>query len=148
VRPGEQRRLRQAWFGTKSVSALSREFGFAEITIRKFWQRERDAGRLPAEGPRPHFAHHCARATPAALNDDNAVEGWPIDNEIEKSMQSDDGLGARIPDDDPLLAALRRVHGNDPRRLTDTVPVKELSLAVAAMAASKLERAARARPTP
>jgi hypothetical protein len=81
MREAKRKRLREAWSGNLTAAQISRANAISESTLRRFWDEERAAGRLPAaDVPRPHFAQH-AKRTPAidalALVADND-DGSPI----------------------------------------------------------------------
>lgn len=124
-----RRALRKAWFGKRPVGFLARRFGVSERMIRGFWESERIAGRLPpAPAPRPHFAERCVVAAEVASEAD------VLDAEIgAEDFAADDApiggpMGLRIPDGDPLLCALRLVHGADPWRPLDGMPAQTLAM--------------------
>jgi hypothetical protein len=129
LHPRTRNALIKAWFGDRTVDQLARRFKVSAILIRKFWECQRDAGRLPAQPtPRPHFADRCA--TPA----EPVTEVDAIDPETDGiDFAADDApiggpMGLRIPEGDPLLCALRLVHGGEPWRRLDGMPAHTLAM--------------------
>ncbi|WP_315806952.1 MULTISPECIES: hypothetical protein [unclassified Bradyrhizobium] len=121
--PQRRKHLRQAWHGPLTVAVLARRYAISEILVRKFWEAEREAGRLPPQPtPRPHFIERCRAPDP--------VEDFDLDTE---DFADDDApmsapFGLRIPDPDPLLAALQREHGKQfIRGANDEVPLQMLA---------------------
>lgn len=145
--PKTQDNLRAAWFGPLSADRVARKYHQSGARrVQEFWQAERVAGRLPA-GPRPHF-QHCTPAplsateraagmafdAAAALLADAAAVDADADLDLDREIASAEAAllvsdprsmtavhGCRIPDSDPLLAALQHHHGDDPRRRLDAL---------------------------
>ncbi len=135
--PRTQNKLRLAWHGPMTAAAVGRRHHCSRRTVLRFWAEEREAGRLP-NTPRPHF-RDCTPEPDAVADLGAAVDGslidsladMALDREIARGeLSADDPMdpryavqvyGCRVPDGDPLLAALIREHGNDPRRRFDDV---------------------------
>jgi hypothetical protein len=143
--PATQNKLRAAWHSSSTAQQIARRHHLGSVrALNRFWAKEKAAGRLP-DRPRPHFVEctHVAvvpldmadldmadldMADPGAAVD--AVADLALDREIARAEAMPDNeadpryaaqlYGCRISDGDPLLAALKRVHGNDPRRRFDT----------------------------
>lgn len=115
--------LRTAWHGTMTVAEIESREGVNSRRIRRFWESERGAGRLP-EGPRPHFIDAASREVRIALGadaSDVAVDYTADDSPIGGPM------GVAIPLGDPLLRALQTVHGAERWRAVDGMPVRVLN---------------------
>ncbi len=124
--PQRRKHLRQAWHGPLTVAALARRYAISEILVRKFWEAEREAGRLPPQPtPRPHFVERCRAPDPA--------EDVDLDTEdfADDDAPMSTPFGLRIPDPDPLLAALQREHGKQfIRGANDEVPLQVLAMEI------------------
>ena len=109
--------LRDAWFGVDPASVIAARAHLSERQVQRFWESEKRADRLP-KSPRPHFAKF------AALDLDDAADIDPADD-----APIGGPMGVRIPDHDPLLAALIAQHSNDPLRgHLDLVPPQTLQM--------------------
>ena len=109
--PNSQRNLREAWFGQFSADYLARRHRLNDgRAVRRFWEAERAAGRLP-QGARPHFADVTFGNAPTV--------DASLDAEIDASETVAEASGMRIPDCDPLLEALYAAHDCDPRRAVE-----------------------------
>lgn len=145
--PRTENKLRLAWFGPLTADAIAKRhhIGSGQV-VRNFWAKEKAAGRLPNK-PRPHFVD-CTPSSALAIDAAAAIEAgaaidaaadMALDREIARGeLSADDPMdpryavqvyGCRVPDDDPLLAALIREHGNDPRRRFDDVGSNDVSRA-------------------
>lgn len=88
--------IRRAWYGLGTADAIAARYGVKAITIRRFWNAEKAAERLPRDDQRPHFAKQAAGEwfdgidSPKAMHEKNRTEC------------------------DASLAALRAAHGSDP----------------------------------
>lgn len=127
--PTKKTRLLLAWFGPLAASVIAMREEISVRTVKQFWSDARDAGDLP-ETSRPHFAEvtpcKSAMAAPASVHGD-LTESYDIDADAEAAFAAEvatvnpDGGTIAVPVGDPLLAALQKVHGNDPRREHDDV---------------------------
>lgn len=88
--------IRRAWYGTGSADTIAERYGVTAITIRRFWNAEKSAGRLPRDDQRPHFAKQAAGEWFEGIDSPKAMH--------EKNRASCDAS----------LAALRAAHGDDP----------------------------------
>jgi hypothetical protein len=94
------------WHGPLTAAMVAGKLHMASAQIvRNHWSRLKKIGRLPS-GERPHFIV-------------GEIDSGSLDRDIERSEQIAEATGLRIPDHDPLLAALTRAHGTDPRRRFD-----------------------------
>lgn len=146
--PRTENKLRLAWFGPLTSDAVAKRHHVSAggRVVRRFWESEKAAGRLPNK-PRPHFID-CTPSSALAIDAAAAIEAgaaidaaadMALDREIARGEASADDpmdprfaaqvYGCRVPDGDPLLAALIREHGNDPRRRFDDVGSNDLSRA-------------------
>lgn len=130
-----ERNLRAAWYGPMTADAVARRFHQSSArAVRRFWETEKSAGRLP-DAPRPHFVDCAAATAPVAdvaidigLAVDRAAD-LALDREIAVAEANSDNpmdpryaaavYGCRVSDHDPLLARLIAVHGKDARRAVD-----------------------------
>lgn len=95
----------EAWFGPLARCELSARFGVSPRSITRLWGEARARGELPA-GARPHFSRR-AKVT--------VVGEQRVDERIDETGE----IVSITATHDPLLAALQRVHGADPRRQHD-----------------------------
>ena len=152
---GRDRRLDYAaveadWHSDLTSVAVGAKHGADPTFISKIWAAARAAGRLPNIRRPMHFAGAPPAATrPSALlatvadTDDLAGNEAAIDRSEralrKRGFDTDDGL-VRIPDCDPLLAALAREHGNDPRRSSDDTLVSDRKVPTPAGLVGRLAR--------
>mgnify|MGYP005864932525 CR=1 FL=1 len=100
------------WYGPKSRDEIAAEIGITRDRLGHIWKVQKAAGVLPAGCARPFFL---SKATPAEREKAIATFGAALPDE-------DDGDVMPIePGRDRLLIALKREHGNDPRRAFDNL---------------------------
>jgi hypothetical protein len=131
--PRDERLLREAWSGPLSHEEIAKRFNLRPASVRKFWQREKKAGRLPVNKPRPHFVNSttivaAACVPPPAPVASEIVVDAALDREIGESericgseiyaMQAETAC-------DESLKALRAAHGADPAHF-HTMPAEWL----------------------
>lgn len=91
-------RARTEWHGPLEAREIAKRCRFPSVqAVYDFWGREKAAGRLP-DARRPFF-----------------LDSAPVAD----VFSGDESFSGRVPPGDPLLARLKRVHGNDPRRVID-----------------------------
>jgi hypothetical protein len=130
IRLSLQTSLRVAWYSAATLCSIAAANGHIHAKkIKRFWQAEKAAGRLP-DTPRPHFIASASRAKQAA----QVAALWPIADDVDadddgeqRNFVDDDApiggaMGLCIPPGDPLLMALRLVHGADCWRGLDGMP--------------------------
>jgi hypothetical protein len=121
------------WHGALTAKTIAARCGFeTERGLQLFWQRMKGNGRLP-QAERPHFACKngaatCEEILPEPESDGRdsviftaggeAIDGTPIGG----------ALGLAVPPGDPLLCALRLVHGEDTWRPLDGMPPQTLQM--------------------
>src|SRR4051812_1436354 len=115
--------LRSAWHGILTVAEIASREGVHARRIRRFWEAERRAARLPG-GPRPHFLETAPREVRVALGADAA--------DVAIDYTADDApiggpLGVAIPAGDPLLRELQRHHSAERWRPVDGMPLRVLA---------------------
>ena len=127
-----QAKLVAAWHGLDTCAAIAVRYGLAEITVRKFWERARGDGRLPASSPRPFFTQNCTPLLEAdGIGDDRDIIAYSADGEPIEGGPLGGPIGLAIPPGDPLLCGLRLVHGHEPWRPLDGMPAEVLRIEAA-----------------
>lgn len=119
MREDKLKRLRDAYFGPLPAAKIASGAGVGEKWLRRFWVREKAAGRLPDQR-RPHFL---ARSKCVEVRDD--AGGGVIDDDITD-------VSAEVPIGEPnptygaqcaaSLDALRRHHPQHDNALAQTAP--------------------------
>lgn len=125
--PKDARLLREAWHGPKTVAQLAKDFCLYPTSVPKFWRREKAAGRLPKNQPRPCFREVTAVAGMLPVPQEIVIDA-DLDREIGASeivcgRESYAALAAAACDGS--LAALRAAHGDDPAHF-HTMPAEWL----------------------
>lgn len=115
MREDKLKRLRDAYFGPLPAAKIASGAGVGEKWLRRFWVREKAAGRLPDQR-RPHFLARCKCAEPSVAAIDDAITDVSNDAPIaEPNPRLDRECGA-------LLEALRRHHPQHDNALAQTAP--------------------------
>jgi hypothetical protein len=117
-----RKRIVLAWHGPLTAASIGGQYHVTARRVRQIWADAISDGALP-HTPRPHFracviADDDRRGQCAAPADDysDSQEAIAIDGHIARSERRAEMSQMRIPNPDPLLAALHRAHGNDRRR--------------------------------
>src|SRR5262249_17451209 len=105
-----EQKLCNAWHGSMTAAEIVAEFKVgSESALYRIWRHLRAVGKLP-KGARPYFVIESG----AMIEKKNSASSLDCDFECSESTIEQSGVS--IPANDPLLAALQRVHSNDRRR--------------------------------
>ncbi|NEW96618.1 hypothetical protein [Rhodopseudomonas sp. BR0G17] len=121
-----QQWLRDAWHGPDKLDAIAAAANLGPRHVRRFWEGEKAAGRLPS-GPRPHFAARSSARVPLAPS------ALACDGSIGAIVDADDTDASPIAQPNPCyasacarsLAALH--HAHDPDAMVVEVPTQYLA---------------------
>lgn len=94
--------LRRTWYSTESADKIAARFKMASISVRRFWNDEKLAGRLPTDEPRPYFANRTAAPPPK-----------PDDAKSQRKSREQINRESCVR----ALSALRAAHGGEPEFL-------------------------------
>jgi hypothetical protein len=113
------------WHGPLTAAEIAAQCGFETVRgLQLFWQRRKLDGALPMEA-RPRFAQACAPAIESE-GDDRDATAFDADGGAIKGSAIAGSLGLAVPPGDPLLCAMRMVHGADRWRRLDGMPAQTL----------------------
>lgn len=115
MRESKLDRMRAAYFGPLTAAQIAGGAGVGEKWLRRFWAREKAAGRLPDQR-RPHFLARCKCVEPSVAALDDAITDVSNDAPIGEPNPT---YGAQCA---ASLEALRRHHPQHDNALAQTAP--------------------------